>query len=76
MQTFASFVKKDGSEPNITDLVRTSPLLKPFDDDGNFITNPANSAVSNPFLGYYVDDYERHDYFFANFYNCKKILNL
>ncbi len=69
VQTFASFVKKDGSEPNITDLVRTSPLLKPFDDDGNFITNPANSAVSNPFLGYYVDDYERHDYFFANFYS-------
>ncbi len=69
VQAFASFVKKDGSEPNITDLVRTSPLLQPFDEDGNLIPNPANTAVQNPFIPYYVQDYERHDYFFANFYS-------
>ena len=69
VQSFASFVKKDGAEPSITDLVRTSPLLQPFDEEGNLIPNPANTADKNAFLGYYVDDYERHDYFFANFFS-------
>ena len=67
-QTFASFVNKDGSEPSIGNLVRTSPLLQPYDEDGNLIPNPANTADTNPFLGFDVQDYERHDYFFANFY--------
>ncbi|MDG3581188.1 TonB-dependent receptor [Galbibacter pacificus] len=69
VQSFASFVNKDGAEPSITDLVRTSPLLKPFDEEGNLIPNPANTAVQNPFIPYYVDNYERHDYFFANFFS-------
>lgn len=69
IQSFASFVNKDGAEPNITNLVRTSPLLHPYDEDGNLIPNPANTAVSNPFMPFDVDNYERHDYFFANFFS-------
>ncbi len=69
VQSFASFVKKDGAEPNISDLVRTSPLLEPYDENGEIIINPANVTDQNPFLPYLVDDYERHDYFFANFFS-------
>ncbi|WP_276167412.1 SusC/RagA family TonB-linked outer membrane protein [Zobellia alginiliquefaciens] len=67
-QTFASFVNKDGSEPHLGQLIRTSPLLKPYDEEGNIIPYPANTTDENPFLGYDVLDKERHDYFFANFY--------
>lgn len=69
VQSFASFINKDGAEPNISNLVRTSPLLQPYDQDGNLIPNPANTAFTNPFMPLDVDNYERHDYFFANFFS-------
>ncbi|OQD43181.1 SusC/RagA family TonB-linked outer membrane protein [Croceivirga radicis] len=69
IQTFGSFVNQDGDEPNIWELVTSSPLLTPYDDEGNLILSPFNTIQLNPFLAYDVQDLERHDSFFANLYS-------
>ncbi|RYE12850.1 MAG: TonB-dependent receptor, partial [Sphingobacteriaceae bacterium] len=48
---------------------RSSPLVVPYDASGNLIPYPTNTTFSNPFLGYTTDDYDRHNYFFANLYS-------
>jgi TonB-dependent starch-binding outer membrane protein SusC len=68
VQSFGSFVKQDGDEPFLSQLAGFSPLLVPFDDNGNLIPNPAGTIEPNPFLGLDTEDVERHDYFFANLY--------
>ncbi|RYE22932.1 MAG: SusC/RagA family TonB-linked outer membrane protein, partial [Sphingobacteriaceae bacterium] len=68
IQSFGSFVNKDGAEPNLSNLVRLSPLVVPYDASGNLIPYPTNSTLTNPFLNYAADDYERHNYLFANIY--------
>ncbi|RYE26900.1 MAG: SusC/RagA family TonB-linked outer membrane protein [Sphingobacteriaceae bacterium] len=69
LQSFGSFVNEDGAEPNLLNLIRSSPLVVPYDASGNLIPYPTNTTFSNPFLGYTTDDYDRHNYFFANLYS-------
>ncbi|MFN3488501.1 MAG: SusC/RagA family TonB-linked outer membrane protein [Emticicia sp.] len=61
-----SFVNQDGAEPSFGVLNITSPLLVPFDANGNVIPNPTNTVVPNPFNTFYVDDKDRNNYLFAN----------
>ncbi|MDZ7935427.1 MAG: TonB-dependent receptor [Emticicia sp.] len=61
-----SFVNQDGSEPSFGTLNITSPLLVPYDADGNVIPNPTNTVVANPFNTFFVDDKDRQNYLFAN----------
>jgi TonB-dependent starch-binding outer membrane protein SusC len=63
-----SFVNQDGAEPSLASLQRASPLHKPFNDNGDLIFSPTNTIEANPLVTYYVDDYERHNYYFANLY--------
>ncbi|MFN3852257.1 MAG: SusC/RagA family TonB-linked outer membrane protein [Spirosomataceae bacterium] len=63
-----SFVNQDGAEPSFGVINITSPLLVPFDANGNVIPNPTNTVVPNPFNTYYVDDYDRNQYYFANIF--------
>jgi TonB-linked SusC/RagA family outer membrane protein len=63
-----SFVNQDGAEPSLSSLQRASPLHVPFDAAGNLIYSPTNTIELNPFVTYYVDDYDRHNYYFANIY--------
>jgi TonB-linked SusC/RagA family outer membrane protein len=67
--SFGSFVKQDGAEPSLGNLTIASPLLVPFDSAGEIIPFPTNTVVPNPFNTYYVDDYDRHQYYFANIYS-------
>lgn len=69
IQSFGSFVNQDGAEPTLAEIIRQSPLLVPYDENGNLITNPFNTLDKNPFLSYDVDDYNRKNYFFANIYS-------
>jgi len=69
IQSFGSFVKADGSEPNLAEIIRQSPLLVPYDENGDLIPNPFNTLDKNPFLSYDVDDYDRENYIFANLYS-------
>lgn len=68
MQTFGSFINQDGDEPALAELRSFSPLLTPYDEDGNLVRNPSGTIELNPFLAYDTEDYERHNYFFANLY--------
>jgi TonB-dependent starch-binding outer membrane protein SusC len=65
----ASFVNQDGAEPAIGTLQSASPLHVPYDANGNLIISPTNTIELNAFTTYEVDDYERHNYLFANLYN-------
>lgn len=64
-----SFVNQDGSEPTMSEIVRHAPLLVPFDAKGELIPSPTNTVTFNPFRTYYVDDRDRHQYYFANVYS-------
>ena len=63
-----SFVNQDGAEPTIGNVIQASPLQVPFDSTGKLIPSPTNTLVPNPFQTYYVDDYDRNSYLFANVY--------
>jgi TonB-linked SusC/RagA family outer membrane protein len=63
-----SFVNQDGAEPSLNSIMRWSPLQTPYDSTGKLIPFPTNTLEPNPFTTYYVDDYERHNYYFANVY--------
>jgi TonB-linked SusC/RagA family outer membrane protein len=64
-----SFINQDGSEPAIGLINIFSPLLVPYDSLGNVIPSPTNTVLGNPMTTYYVDDYDRHQYYFANVYS-------
>lgn len=68
LQSFGTFVNEDGVEPNFVDINLMSPLILPWDNNGNFKINPFNTNVVNPLLNYQAKDYDRHNYFFANVY--------
>jgi Outer membrane cobalamin receptor protein len=68
IQSFASFVNKDGSEPTINALIRHSPLLVPYDGNGKLIPSPTATVLDNPFMTYEIDDLDRENSFFGNFY--------
>ena len=64
-----AFVNQDGAEPAMGNVIQASPLHVPFDANGNLIPSPTNTLVPNPFQTYYVDDYDRNNYLFANIYS-------
>ena len=64
-----SFVNQDGAEPTIGIISITAPLLVPFDANGELIPSPTNTVIPNPLLSYFVDDRDRHQYYFANIYS-------
>lgn len=64
-----SFVNQDGAEPSLGNLTIAAPLLVPYDSAGNVIPFPTNTVVPNPFNTYYVDDRDRHQYYFANVFS-------
>lgn len=69
LTSLGSFVNQDGAEPALATLQRASPLHVPYDANGNLIVSPTNTIELNAFVTYEVDDYERHNYYFANLFN-------
>ena len=68
LQSFASFINQDGAEPSVWGLMTQSPLIPPYDKNGDIVPYPFNTLDTNPFMGSNVNDKERHNAFFANFY--------
>lgn len=64
----ASFVNQDGQEPTFGNVLRSSPLLVPYNADGSLIPFPTNTIEPSPFQTFYVDDQDRNKYLFANLY--------
>ena len=73
VQAFASFVNQDGAEPNYWMLNIQNPLIEPYDENGDLVPYPFQTLDTNPFMASDVDDKERHNYFFANFYGEVKL---
>lgn len=69
LTSLGSFVNQDGAEPALATLQRASPLHVPYDANGNLIVSPTNTIELNAFVTYEVDDYDRHNYYFANLFN-------
>lgn len=63
-----AFVNQDGAEPSFGSIQRMTPLIVPYDSTGKLIPFPMNTLEPNPFTTYYVDDYDRNNYYFANIY--------
>jgi len=63
-----AFVNQDGAEPSFGSIQRMTPLIVPYDNTGKLIPFPMNTLEPNPFTTYYVDDYDRNNYYFANIY--------
>jgi len=68
IQAFGSFINQDGAEPTLNELRQMSPLNSPYNADGSLNPYPYGNVSFNPFLTYDVDNYERHQYLFANIY--------
>ncbi|NJN27516.1 MAG: SusC/RagA family TonB-linked outer membrane protein [Cyclobacteriaceae bacterium] len=68
--TFTDF---SGDAPNINQIVRTSPLVEPYDQDGNLIINPVGDVNTNPLLPITNDDLEKRNRFVGNFYALANI---
>ncbi len=69
LQSSGSFVNQDGAEPTMGIITISSPLLVPYDANGNLIPSPTNTVVGNPFLSNNVADRDRNQYYFANIYS-------
>ena len=66
LQTFGSFVNQDGVGIDMGALIRSCPLVTPYDDEGNYVVNPLQTLDVNPFLATGASDKDRHNYFFGN----------
>lgn len=73
MQSFATFNDYSGAEPSLKDIIRQPPLVSPFDENGELIPFPTGTIYSNPFMSSYVDDYDKVNNLFGNFYSDIKI---
>jgi TonB-linked SusC/RagA family outer membrane protein len=69
VSTFGSFMNNDGQETYLPFLIQMIPVATPYDSNGNLVTNPMENARENPFYGSNVDDYDRTNTFFGNFYS-------
>ncbi|SHH02127.1 TonB-linked outer membrane protein, SusC/RagA family [Flavobacterium fluvii] len=69
MQSFATFSDYSGEEPTLSGIIRQAPLVEPFDADGNLIPFPTGTIYSNPFMTYYVDNLDKSNNLFGNFYS-------
>ena len=68
VQAFASFVNQDGAQPNVWNVMISNPLTPAYDEAGDVIAYPFQDIQPSPLTTLAVDDKERHNYFFANFY--------
>ena len=72
-QSFATFTDYSGKEPTQSGIIRHSPLLTPYDENGELIPFPTKTIMANPFMTYHTDDYETSNYLSGNFYSDMKI---
>lgn len=67
VQTFGTFSDFSGASPNISQLTQSGPLRFPFDENGKLITE-FGAGIVNPFIPMYMDDLDKRNELFGNFY--------
>jgi TonB-linked SusC/RagA family outer membrane protein len=68
VQSFGSFTDYSGDVPWMNSITGMSPLLEPYDEDGNLILNPDGGQRINPFLTSFSNDFDKRNNLFANVY--------
>ena len=76
VNSFGSFSDHSGVFPNMGQLGRTSPLVTPFDENGNLAVNHLGDNVVNPFLNAQADDRELKNRLSGVFYGLIKVPNV
>jgi TonB-dependent starch-binding outer membrane protein SusC len=71
--SFGSFTDYSGVFPNMGTISRSSPLIQPKDENGNFYINPLGDNQVNPFLNAQADDRELKYRVSGIFYGVVKI---
>lgn len=67
-QSFVSLSDYSGDSPGLGALSRFTPLVTPYDEEGNYALNPTGGQLSNPFLTASADDLDKRNSLFGNFY--------
>nr|WKN39272.1 TonB-dependent receptor [Tunicatimonas sp. TK19036] len=67
-QTFGSFSDYSGTSPQLGSLARMAPVIRPTDENGEYILNPNGANIPNPFLEAAADDFDKRNSLFGNFY--------
>jgi len=67
-QTFGTFSDYSGDSPSLGPLTVMTPLVRPFDENGEIILNPNGANISNPFLNSEANDFDKRNSLFGNFY--------
>ncbi len=74
INSFGSFADLSGNYPNMRNITGlASPLIMPWDDEGNLIINPNQTNIVNPFLDMEADDKNKLNRITGNFYTLVKI---
>lgn len=68
VQSFGTFINKDGNEPSLAELTRASPFISPYKVDGELNQSPDGTIAINPYFNRFVDDVERDNFLFANLF--------
>ncbi len=68
VQSFVSSGDNSGASPNRGALFIMSPLVTPYDENGELLKNPAGTAQQNPFFSSNIGNYDKQLNLFANFY--------
>jgi len=71
--TSGSFTDFSGDAPTMDNLVRTSPLVNPWDSNGNLVIYPVGDSRTNVLLNSSNDNYEARNRFVGNFYGVVSI---
>src|SRR5690606_12026423 len=71
--TYGSFADFSGNYPNMSALARTSPLVEPKDENGDFIINHLGDNIVNPYLNAQADDRDLNNRISGNFFAILEI---
>ncbi|WP_273211864.1 SusC/RagA family TonB-linked outer membrane protein [Runella zeae] len=76
VNTSGSFTDFSGDSPSMNNIITTSPLVKPTNDNGEYVINPMGDVNVNPFLASLSDNYEAQSRLVGNFYSIFRIPSL
>jgi TonB-linked SusC/RagA family outer membrane protein len=68
VQTFVTSSNFSGISPNLSDILRESPLVTPYDENGKLVPYPDGQAVFNPFFNSENTELNKQLNLFGNFY--------
>nr|MBI1229764.1 SusC/RagA family TonB-linked outer membrane protein [Cytophagales bacterium] len=72
----STFSDRSGEAPTMNTLVRSSPLVLPFDEEGNFIVNPVADLNVNALISPTNDNLQKRNRLVGNFFTIISLPNV